>query len=93
MENMIREYLKKLQDLQLRALDKGINMEINTRHTEKTWLVSRMNLEGCDFPNEPDVMHPNLYFSVYEFETADENRARLDEQLKIYEQFIEKYGK
>ena len=93
MENMIREYLKKLQDLQLRALDKGMNMEINTRHTESAWLVARMNLEDCDFVNEPDVMHPNLFFSVYEFETADETRARFDDQLKIYEQFIEKYGK
>lgn len=93
---MVREYLQKLQDLQLRAFDKGINMEISTRRQDAyggPWIVARMNLEGCDFCKEPEEMHPDVYINYWEFQTPDENRAHFDEKLKVYEEFIKKHGK
>lgn len=92
---MVREYLMKLQDLQLRAFDKGINMEIGTRrnNTGEQWIVSRMNLEDCDFCNEPDEMHPDVYINYWDFYSPKQNRARFDEMLKVYEEFIKKHGK
>ena len=93
---MIREYLQKLQDLQLRAFDKGINMEISTRQDDSNggpWIVARMNLEGCDFCNETKDMHPDAYINYYDFDSPDGNRARFDERLKVYEEFIKKHGK
>lgn len=93
---MIREYLKKLQDLQLKAFDKGINMKITTRQGDAEgdpWIVARMNLEGCDFCNEPDEMHPDVYINYYDFNSPAGNRARFDKMLKVYEEFIEKHGK
>lgn len=88
---MILEYLKKLQALQIKAFEKGLNMEIRTRETitDDPWLTGHINIEGCGFVNDEEgTTYRYFYLNSYDFQTEEENRIRLDAELKKIEDFI-----
>ena len=89
---MIREYLLKLQALQLKAFDKGINMHLGTRQSDGPWLVVHMYMEDVDLTNTPDKEQPFLILSVWDFVSESEMRKKLDEDVALLENFIETHG-
>ena len=91
-KNLIREYLDKLQKLQMKAFDKRINMEITTRREEngnRPWLVAGMNMEGIDFITAPNEEQPYLILCVWDFLSEEGMREAFDKKLAIFENFIE----
>lgn len=89
-----RSQLYRLQELQRKAFDAGLNMEINTRmtDTDTPWIVGRINEEGADLVNDKEGT-VYLYFYIYDnrdFWTKEKNIAEWEAEFNKIEEFIER---
>ena len=75
------------------AFDGGVNMELDTRlkpeKDNRPWFSGRVNEEKCDFNDDSQDGVSYLFFSAYEWRSAEENW----EQVKLVEKFIEDHKK
>lgn len=89
---MIREYLQKLQDLQLALLGTNIALHIQNRMpyvSDSPWLAVNV------YPDEQQkctdgkkfICH-NTTLSYYDFQTDEENRNRLEKEYNAIIEFI-----
>lgn len=92
-----REQLRRLQELQLKAFDAGLNMQIGTRNTgtDKAWITGYVYPEGTDFvkcTNGVDY----LDFPIYEardFWSAERNFDVWEEEFDKIDKFIKRWKK
>ncbi len=92
---MIREYLIRLQALQLATLGTNVNVNIHTRYSDvenRPWLSVFASTEEMTENNE-FVGYCSCTFSYYNFQTPDANRERLEKEYNTIEEFINKYKK
>lgn len=92
---MIREFLTRLQELQLATLETNVNMNIHTRYSNaknRPWLAVFASTEEMTEDNE-FVGYCSCTFSYYDFQTPDANRERLEKEYNTIEEFINKYKK
>lgn len=89
---MIREYLLRLQALQLATLGSNVSMEIQIRQKANgdVWLVAGVNPE---VQKDEDWIYHSEHFAYYDFQTPDENFKRLENKYNTIEEFINKYKK
>lgn len=92
---MIREFLTRLQELQLATLETNVNMNIHTRYSNaknRPWLAVFASTEEMTEDNE-FVGYCSCTFSYYDFQTPEENFERLEKEYNTIEEFINKYKK
>lgn len=89
---MIREYLLRLQALQLAILGSNVAMEIQIRQSANgdSWLVVGVHPE---VQKDEDWIYHSKHFTYYDFQTPDANRERLEKEYNTIEEFINKYKK
>lgn len=83
-KKQMRKLLFELQKIQRNAFDKGFNVEISTRDTDKEepWIVGYVNKEGtnfCDGVDGRDFIH----FSLYPFFNFEENFETINKIQKF----------
>lgn len=88
----INDYLLRLQELQLRAFENGINCEIGTRDTDgkSPWIDFRFYEEGTKFTTEKD-RHIFEHIALYDFQSDSENEERVAPIIAKAEKFIEEH--
>lgn len=89
---MIREYLLRLQALQLATLGSNVSMEIQIRQHANgdVWLVVGVYPE---VQKDEDWIYHSEHFAHYDFETPDENFKRLENNYNTIEEFINRFKK
>ena len=90
-ENLVREYLKKLQDLQTSIVGTKVHLEIDTRYTDDMiWLSAGASVERANQDDEFVSKH-HLFSPSAECWTAEEYRKQFEEQFSEIEAFIEEH--
>ncbi len=92
---MIREYLLRLQALQLDTLGTNVNVNIHPRYSDvenRPWLSVFVSTEEMTENNE-FVGYYSCSFNYYDFQTPEENFERLEKEYNTIEEFINKYKK
>lgn len=89
---MIREYLLRLQALQLATLGSNVSMEIQIRQfaNGNSWLVVGVHPE---VQKDEDWRYHSEHFTYHDFQTPDENFKRLEYKYNTIEEFINTYKK
>lgn len=88
----MRKLLNKYIALMKVAFDYGINMELDTRlkvDRNSPWFTGRVSMEKSNFTDNSQDGVTYLYFTAYEWRSAEENW----EQVKLVEKFIEDHKK
>ena len=92
---MIREYLLRLQALQLNLFSNGnVNLDVQIRKhlpSGEPWLSVTVSVERPT-AEEEFVNHHEL-FDYYDFQTPDENFKRLENKYNTIEEFINTHKK
>ncbi len=90
MEKM-RENLVRLQELQLKAFDSGLNMELSTRSVDgDPWIIGHIKEEGTSFFAKDEFFR----FECYSFWEDETNAAKIEAAERFIKEhrIIRKYG-
>ena len=93
MEEMNKANLVRLQALQLKAYERGMNMDIQTRETDTgaPWIVGSIKPEKADYDMESGHYLPFHFYGIYEGWSEERNREEYENEFKKIEAFIEEH--
>lgn len=93
---MVKEYLKKLQALQLELLGTNIALLIQNRMpfaSDSPWLAVSVYPDGQQKSTDGKFICHNTTLSYYDFQTEEENRNRLEKEYNEIIEFINTHKK